>query len=295
MTNENQDSERVVMERQKPGPKPKAKEPQLDYQVFEEQPTLPPLLPIEEPGVLSIADLEDQFKEGGDKQAAKKTKDPFFGYKQTLVSARRYPKNPQLNQMSRDDLLRYCINNVIFKKGWVLDRGKTPDTHEMIVVKAIKTDDSREEILKYIDKRESITFPAHWLVFTTLTNQNPGLPHSLGLKSWYTNRFESVAFEMQWPLPTPSDPFRVAEKKNICTLVSDDSVRAQLLFMNKPVTGEVIRRQNGSNDAYYLLRLANDSIPILEKLYYNGTKGANDYADLRLWEKESGGLPGFGD
>jgi len=277
--------------RNKPGPKPKIKTEEASAPAI----IVPKLPKVSDGGVLSIDDLIEQYDPDGDKASERKARDPFADYEQSLVMARKYPKNPQLDQMDKAELLNYCIEANIFKKGWVVRRGKTPETFDRTIVKEVKTDDSKEQILAYIDKRETVKFPAHWLVFTNLSNRNPALPWSRGVKSWYTNRFESCAFEMQWPLPTPLDPYRKAEKLNACAIIQDDSVRAQLFFMIQPAKGKVIRRMNGDKNAFVLLKTEEKSIAILERIFTAGTKGAAEYKDLRLWEKHFKGLPEIGE
>jgi len=242
------------------------------------------------PGVLSIDDVADQYDPNTTVQMERAAQNPFAGYPIKIIEARYYPRDPQLDAMSLNDLLQYCTRNELFHREWIVQRGLLPnskDQHERVI--GIKTDWKKEKILQYIDRRQTHRFPSHHLVFCNLPPTKPGLPRIFPVKSWITRRFRSVWFDLAWPLPTPEDPYRIGDPFK-CAIVDDDSMRAQMFFMREPRTGKVVMRTMTKGVPTYHL-LAGDgpiSLPILRRIFTNGTKGS---ADLQLWGKEFGGIP----
>lgn len=239
---------------------------------------------------LSIADISDQFDPNSSNAAIRRQRrDPFADYPVKLLELRYYPRDKRLDDMGKDDLLEYCTKNSYLSKDWQVIRitpqvGK--DQHERI--SEIRTDWDEERIRQFIDRKETHVIPSHFLVFTTFPPTKPKVPHAIALKSWITKRFRTIWFDLAWPLPSPDDPYLEGEPYK-CAIVDDDSVRAQMFFVRQVKTGKVIPRQNGQNSAYFLLKDdAKESLPILERIYTNATRGS---ADLRLWEKEEGSLP----
>lgn len=237
---------------------------------------------------VSMLDLSDEFDPDAGDSAERSAFNPFGNYPIRLITARYYPRNSLLDSMDETALLEYCIRNEYFHKDWHIVRGiqkDSKDQHDRIL--SIKTDWKREQILAYIDKRETHTFPSHHLVFTNVAPKKAGLPHAISLKSWMTRRFRMIWFDLPWPMATAENP--EPGKPNQCAVVDDDSVRAQLLYTRQPRTGKVIRRKDGNKASYFLLKRDQEvSLPILRKIFENGTKGS---ADLQRWAKEEGGLP----
>ena len=239
--------------------------------------------------VLSIDDISDQFDPGATVRLEQESRNPFADYPVKLIEARYYPRNQLLDQMSKDDLLKYCISNEFLAKEWLIKRGipkDSKDQHEKIL--GIETSWQADKVRGFIDSKETHTFPSHHLVFCNLPPTKPGVPRMLPFKSWITRRFRMIWFDLQWPMPTREDPYRVG-KHNQCAIVDDDSIRAQMFFERQVKTGAVIPKMNGKLPMFSLLRDdATKSLPILRRIFANGTKGS---ADLRLWEREEGKLP----
>lgn len=238
-------------------------------------------------GVISIDDVADQYDPNTSMRIEQSTRNPFAGYPSRIIEARFYPRNPILDNMTRDDLLQYCVRNELFHKEWIIQKGIPPnakDQHEKVL--SIRTEWKKEKILSFIDRKQTHRFPSHYLVFCNLPPTKPGLARSIPVKSWITRRFRSVWFDMSWPLPTPEDPYRKGEP-NKCAIVDDDSMRAQLFFIREPKSGKVVQRQlaDGIPAFHLLTNDAAQSLPILRRIFVNGTKGS---PDLQAWEKEFG-------
>jgi len=256
-------------------------------------PAPPPF--VSKDNALGMDDLADQFDESGIgmDQFRERAKNPFTGYPVRLVKARFYPRNPIMDRMSKEDLIQFCIRNLLFHKDWVVQRGfdvKGKDQHEMILNVDVPNGWDADKIREYIDRRQTHTFPSHHLVFTRHRPTKPGVPHAIALKSWFTKRPAMIWFNLAWPLPTPENPYEQGEPMR-CQLVDDDSVRAQLFFVRQRVTGKVISRkigQDSKSDSYFLLKDDQArSAPLLERIFRAGTRGS---ATMKDWEK-TGGLP----
>lgn len=237
---------------------------------------------------VSMLDLTDEFDPEGVDSGDRAAFNPFSNYPIRLITARYYPRNSLLDTMDEIALLDYCIKNEYFNREWNIVRGidkDSRDQHEKVL--RIKTDWKREQILQYIERRETHTFPSHYLVFTNMIPKKAGLPYAISLKSWITRRFRMIWFDLPWPLPTVDSPEK--GKPNQCAVVDDDSIRAQLLYTRQVRTGKVIRRKDGNKASFFLLKRDQEtSLPILRKIYENGTKGSSD---LQRWAREEGGLP----
>jgi len=241
--------------------------------------------------VVSIDEITDNvdFNAG---TLERQGRNPFAGYPIRLIEARYYPRDPLLDQLSRDELIQYCIRNEFFSRQWIVKKGIDPtseDKHKKVM--NIKTDWKKEEILRFIDSKQTHTFPSHHLVFIKVPSPKQGVPYMYPAKSWYSKRFERIWFDLQWPMPTPEDPMREG-MPNQCAIVSDDSIRAQMFFRRQVKTGKVIRRKvgegNGSINMFALWeRDQARSLEILRDIFLRGTKGS---ADLQAWKRE-GDLP----
>jgi len=244
--------------------------------------------------LLSIADIAGQVDPSASMAGIERqARNPFANYPVRLVEARYFPRDKALDDMSKEELLQYCIRNELFADEWRITRGifpKSKDQHEKIL--EIKTDWEEGKIVSFIDARQTHTFPAHHLVFTNIVSPKPGLAHMQPVKSWITNRYRMIHFHMPWPLPTPEKPYAKG-KPNQCAIIDDDSIRAQLFFVREVRTGKVIPNKDGNRAKYFLLKdEAEKSLAILRRIYDNGTKGS---PDLRLWKKEEGELPEVAD
>lgn len=224
-------------------------------------------------------------------KAEKEAKSPFADYPQLLLEVFLRPPNPGLERWDKADLLMWCMKNDIYHRDWTLKRDVVSKRDEHLMVKGITTDWSADKIRQWIFGRLTRRVPSHWVVFNLSGDTKPGLAHSRGVKSWITKRFMDCTFDLQWPLSTPRDPY-VIGRENQCCVVDDDTVRAQLFYVRKAVTGEVIRRcidpPKNRQPMYGLFKRDAPALVILERIYRNGTKGSGA---LRQWAKEAGSLP----
>lgn len=242
---------------------------------------------------LSVDDIVNQYDPSVDmKGIGEKGRHPFAGYPVKLIKARYYPKNPAIDLMKKDELVQYCIKNEFFHKDWRITRqivATDLDKHPKVTKVEMPNEWDADRIRRYIDSKETHTFPSHWIVFTNIAPRKKEVPHSLSIKSWITKRFRVVRFNLPWPLPTPQRPYD-AGQPNKCTIVDDDSIRAQLFFKRQVKTGKVIPNMLGdtTTPAYFLLTgdYQQSSI-ILRNIFENGTRKS---AALRQWERE-GGIP----
>ncbi len=252
---------------------------------------------IQEDDTLDMDELSEDFSESspGMDQFREAARNPFTGYPIKLIKARYYPRDPLIDRMSKEDLTQFCIRNEFLHRSWVVRRGfdkQDKDQHERIL--GIEMDGwDADRLRQYVDQRQTHTFPSHHLVFTRIKPPKPGVPHIIAMKSWFTKRHRSIWFDLQWPMPTPENPYQKGDPMR-CAVVDDDSLRAQLFYTRQHITGKIISRKIGNDskiDSYFLLRKPQDdqarSAPLLHRIFEQGTRGSKLLQD---WEKD-GGLP----
>jgi hypothetical protein len=255
--------------------------------------------------VISMKDADADFDPSVDiGRVGSRAANPFApeNYDIKLLKVRYFPRNPDLDIMKKTELLEYCIKNELFADGWkVIHSEASKDAMFKYPVTSInitkaKETWSLEKIREFIDITETHFVPAHWLVFTNLpptkrweSPKQPGVAHTIALKSWITKRHQNIWFEMAWPLPTPENPYTQGKPQK-CAIVDDDSIRAQLLYIRQPRTGAVVPREVNGISSYFLLSKEMDkSSNILRNIFTRGTKGSKD---LQKWGKEmKGGIP----
>lgn len=234
-----------------------------------------------------IPDLEIDASLRMEQQA----KSPFAGYDQLDLEVYERPLDPLIERWDKADLLQYCMRNDITHKEWTVKRDLASKRDEHLITKEIKTTWSADEIRTWLFRKLLKRIPSHWIVFNLAGDTKPGVPHSRSIVSPVTKRFHGCEFDVSWPMATPKDPYYQGTP-NRCCVVDDDYVRAALMYINKPVTGEVIRRcidpPKNRQPWYGLFKRDAPALLILEKIYRERTR---PNAALRQWEREQGGLP----
>lgn len=177
---------------------------------------------------LSFGDLAGE-DEALDLDALQRTQNhPFAGYPVRMVRQRIYPINPIIEHLDTAGLAEYCrLHDIIHPTKMFMEKGKDPENQNLIKTRITKVAMKPEEIRKWIEEKETHTFPSYSIVFCEYRRKK-SVPHSRAVMSYVNNRFYDVVFDKRWLLPDGK------YRRGWFAIVEDHTVRAQLLFRFHP-------------------------------------------------------------
>lgn len=161
-------------------------------------------------------------------QLAAKQNHPFANYPVRTIRQRIYPRNPILDSLDTAGLIEYCrVHEMFHPQKMIVEIQAEKNNPQVKHKKIVKCTLDKPALLKFIDEKETWTFPSYAVVFCEYRKKK-GVPHSRAIRSFVDNRFYDVVFDKRWVFKDGK------VRRGFFAIVEDHTVRCQLLFRYHP-------------------------------------------------------------
>lgn len=172
---------------------------------------------------LTFDDLKDEGTNLDLEQLMTRAQHPFANYNSRIIKQRVYPRLPELEVYQLEELKEYCRERRYFHPKKMIIKKVRDDETGVRMEKIERCDLKKQEMLDWIEKCETLTFPTVAVVFSRYRKRRK-VPYNRVIYSYVAKSFTDVIFDKVW---VSGDGRR---KEGWFSIVPDHTVRAQLLF-----------------------------------------------------------------